>query len=148
MRKLAYLEAIRKDKILKSLETGDLVKFNADVAPWIYHFAIVEKENEELFIYHTQRKYLNKLGGSLVRENLKEYLKGRDLILAEKTNLTKSNLHEIIEKLKDKKYSAINNNCEHFINVAKNNKYISPQVATLGALLLITASIVYINIKK
>ena len=60
----------------------------------------------------------------------------------------KINIDELYEKLKVYKYDFINFNCEHFVNFAKNNDYVSPQVLRWTSLIGIGIITFYLLRKK
>ena len=126
--KTAYLESNIKHYNLEQLQTGDLIKFQADVAPIIYHYGIIHRTGDNLHIYHNQATFKNRAGGGLIREDFKKYIKGRKIVDIEKTGLNDSQLSEMTEILRHKKYHWINNNCETFINNLMVEKRIYPQL--------------------
>lgn len=148
--KLAYIESHIKNYNIQQLETGDLVKLEADVLPIIFHYGIIDRVGEDVFIYHNQYSFLNKVGGSIIREDFIKYAKGRKIVSIEKTGLNKADLYGIVNILKDKKYDFVDNNCEHFVNKFKNNKFTSPTTKKISiAIVGITALIVLMSrIKK
>jgi len=146
--KTSYMESLVKNEKFKKLQTGDLVKFEADLHPIIFHYGIIQRVNDELFIYHNQMSFLNKNGGSLVRENFEKYAKGRKIISIEKTNIDSESLSQIADLLKDKKYHFVNNNCEHFANTVRLKKFISPTAKKLAIALVIGLTAIVIIRKK
>lgn len=141
---LSYVEAQGKQINISKLETGDLIKMQADICPIIYHYGIIDREGNSIYIIHNQRDFINKNGGSIIRENFNNYIKGRKLISVEKTNLKRDDLSKITELLQSHKYHFVNNNCEHFVNQIKSNKFISPQASNWAfvTVILITALII------
>lgn len=145
----AYLDASIKSYNINQLQTGDLVKFQADIMPVIYHYGIIDRVGNNLYLYHNQPNFINRNGGSLIREDFKKYAKGRKIVEIQKTGLTNDDLAEMTEILQDKKYNFVSNNCEHFINGLRENKFISPQVIkwTFG-LTVVVISIIVLTRKK
>ena len=143
-----YLESDIKQAKMSQLETGDLVKFQADITPIIFHYGIIERIGDDLFIYHNQATFTNKFGGGMVREDFKKYAKGRKVVSIEKTGLDGKQLREITDLLKTKRYHWVNNNCEHFVNKLKSNKFISPTVGKLALGLVVSAGIFWYLKKK
>jgi len=124
-----------RDFILSKLKTGDLIKTKADKYPLIYHYGIVEKNLEGLFIIHNHPDKINSKGGNTIKEPLEKWIKGREIVSVEQTNLKTEDIDRLYEELKKYKYDFINFNCEHFVNFAKDKNYVSPQVlrwTTLG----------------
>lgn len=142
--KIAYLEADIKKYSLDKLHTGDLVKFQSDISPIIYHYGIIDRVGNELYIFHNQATFKNKSGGGIIREDFKKYASGRKIVEVTHTGLTKNEISEIVEVLKNKKYHFLNNNCEHFINNLRRSKFVSPQAGkwALGLAIIISAFII------
>jgi hypothetical protein len=144
-----YLEASVKAYNISHLQTGDLVKMEAEVFPIIFHWGVIERTSEGVYIYHIQPDLINKKGGSLIREEFKRYIGGKKIVSIEHTDISSHDISEIAETLSDKKYDFINNNCEHFINKIRNNKWVSPQAGKFGiGLILVISLILYVNRKK
>lgn len=139
-----YLQSALKNQKMDQFETGDLVKFEADIHPIIFHYGIIEKVGNDLFIYHNQATFKNKFGGGLVREDFKEYAKGRHIVSVEKTGLDRNHLKEMTELLKKNRYHWVNNNCEHFVNYFRNTKFISPTVGNVSISILVGLSVIYL----
>ena len=149
MKSWAYFQNDRKNKLLDTLQTGDLIKFKADLLPFISHYGIVKRTDDEVLFYHNQKDYMNLFGGSLVLENLSDYMKGREVIFIEKTRIDINDLEKITERLKHEKYDPIKYNCEHFTNQLTDKRFISPQVAKWGLILsLIGFGIIIAKHKK
>lgn len=129
---------------VSKLESGDLIKVKAEILPIIYHYGIVEKVGNDIFIIHNQPDKINSKGGSVIREPLNKWIKGKDIISVEKTNLNTNDLKELYKNLKNYKYDFINFNCEHFVNFAKGNKYVSSQVFKWTSIAIITGLIYYL----
>ena len=117
-----------RDFLVSKLETGDLIKTKAETYPLIFHYGIVEKNLDGLFIIHNHPDKINSKGGNTVRESLEKWIKGRDIVSVEKTDLKTDDIEKLYQELKKYKYDFINFNCEHFVNFAKNKNYVSPQV--------------------
>ncbi len=145
---ISYIEQKTQEHYIDNLQTGNLVKFKADVMPIIYHYGIIERIGDELYIIHNQTSIKNAYGGNLIREDLREYVKGRKIVSVEKTRFDQNQLSEMTEFLKDKKYHFINNNCERFINYLKSREFVSPQTVKWGLITsLALATIILIKRK-
>lgn len=147
------IDPIKKIKIenrnflISKLQTGDLIKTKAESYPLIYHYGIVEKKVDGLFILHNHPDKINSKGGNTVREPLEKWIKGREIISVEKTNLKPDDIDELYNSLKKYKYDFLNFNCEHFVNFAKNQTYVSPQVLRWTSVALIGLT-VYLLLKN
>jgi hypothetical protein len=117
-----------REHIVSKLQTGDLIKTKADILPIIYHYGIIERDADNIYIIHNHPDKINSKGGNTIKEPLEKWIKGRDIVLVEKTNLKVNDINDLVETLKNYKYDFINFNCEHFVNFAKNKDYVSPQV--------------------
>jgi hypothetical protein len=129
---------------ISKLETGDLIKTKGQVFPLIYHYGIVEKNLEGIFIIHNHPDKINSKGGNTVREPLEKWIKGRDIVAVEKTDLKPDDIENLYQTLKKYKYDFINFNCEHFVNFAKNKNYVSPQVLRWTSVALIGVAIYFL----
>lgn len=136
-----------REYLISKLQTGDLIKTKAESYPLIYHYGIVEKKVEGLFIIHNHPDKINSKGGSTVREPLDKWIKGREIISVEKTNLKPDDIDNLYQGLKKYKYDFLNFNCEHFVNFAKNKTYVSPQVLRWTSVALIGLT-VYLLLKN
>jgi len=133
-----------RDYLVSKLETGDLIKTKAESYPLIYHYGIVEKNLEGLFIIHNHPDKINSKGGNVVKEPLEKWIKGREIVSVEKTNLKPNDIENIYQELKKYKYDFINFNCEHFVNFAKDKDYVSPQVLRWTTLALICLGVYFL----
>jgi hypothetical protein len=129
---------------ISKFETGDLIKTKGQVYPLIYHYGIVEKNLEGIFIIHNHPDKINSKGGNIVREPLDKWIKGRDIVSIEKTDLMPDDIEKLYQTLKKYKYDFINFNCEHFVNFAKNKNYVSPQVLRWTSVALIGLAIYFL----
>jgi hypothetical protein len=133
----------RKHKISK-LQTGDLIKTKADILPIIYHYGIIIKEENEIFIIHNHPDKINSKGGNTIKEPLEKWIKGKDIVSVEHTNLKVDDINELLNTLKNYKYDFINFNCEHLVNFAKNKDYVSPQVLRWTTIAIIGISVYFL----
>jgi hypothetical protein len=133
----------RKHKISK-LQTGDLIKTKADILPIIYHYGIIIKEENEIFIIHNHPDKINSKGGNTIKEPLEKWIKGKDIVSIEHTNLKIDDINELLNTLKNYKYDFINFNCEHLVNFAKNKDYVSPQVLRWTTIAIIGISVYFL----
>jgi hypothetical protein len=133
-----------RDYIISKLETGDLLKTKAETYALIFHYGIVEKNLDGLFIIHNHPDKINSKGGNTVREPLEKWIKDRHIISVEKTSLKTDDIEKLYQELKKYKYDFINFNCEHFVNFAKNKNYVSPQVLRWTTLALIGLGVYFL----
>jgi hypothetical protein len=130
--------------IISKLETGDLIKITAKSSPFIFHYGIVEKNSEGIFIIHNHPDRINSKGGNVVKEPLEKWIKGKDIISVEKTDLITDDIEKLYQTLKKYKYDFINFNCEHFVNFAKDKSYVSPQILRFTSIGLIGLAIYFL----
>jgi hypothetical protein len=145
--KLNKLKIDNRKYIISKLRTGDLIKTKADILPIIYHYGIIVKENDDLFIIHNHPDKINSKGGNIIKEPLNKWIKTKDIVSVEHTNLQVNDINELLETLKNYKYDFINFNCEHLVNFAKNKSYISPQVLRWTSIAII-AVVTYFLLKN
>lgn len=144
---LNQIKIQNREYTISKLETGDLIKLKVEILPLLYHYGIVEKQGDELFIYHMQTDKINQNGGNLICEPLQNYIKGKDIISVTKTNLNSKDLSKMYESLKGYKYDFINFNCEHYVNFVSDKKFVSNQVFKWGSIIAIGLFVTYL-IKK
>jgi hypothetical protein len=144
MNPLDKIKIDNRNHTISKLESGDLIKVKAEILPIIYHYGIIEKLGNDIFIIHNHPDRINSKGGNVVREPLQKWIKGKDIVSVEKTNLNSTDLKDLYEKLKDYKYDFINFNCEHFVNFAKGNNYVSSQVFKWTSIAVIGAFVYYL----
>jgi hypothetical protein len=145
---LLKIKLENKKHTITKLKTGDLIKTKAEDYPLIFHYGIIDKQADSLFILHNHPDKKNSKGGSIVKEPFDKWIKGKDIVSVESTNLKTDDIDELYEKLKVYKYDFLNFNCEHFVNFAKNNDYVSPQVLRWTTLVAIGITTFYLLRKK
>lgn len=129
---------------ISKLKTGDLIKLKTEFLPILYHYGIIEVQDNGVYIYHNQTDKINSNGGNLICEELRSYIKGKDIISVTETNLNSSDLNQMYNSLKSLKYDFINFNCEHFVNFATDRKFISNQVFKWGSVIAIGVLVTYL----
>ena len=130
--------------IVSKLQTGDLIKTKADILPIIYHYGIIIKEENDIYIIHNHPDKINSKGGNTIKEPLGKWIKGRDIVSVEHTKLKVDDINELVETLKNYKYDFINFNCEHLVNFAKNKDYVSPQVLRWTSIAIIGITVYFL----
>ena len=101
-----------------------------------------------MYIYHFQPDRKNKSGGNLLRDKLKDYIKGKEIISVVKSNIDESEIRQVLEKLKKEKYNVFSNTCEHFVNFIKEKKFISTQLKNWGLIISLSIATYLILSKK
>jgi len=144
---LDHIKIQNRNHAITKLETGDLVKVKADILPIIYHYGIVEKQGDKLFIYHNQPDKINSKGGNLICEPFENFIAGKDILEVKKTQLDSTDLHKMYQALSGLKYHFVGFNCEHYINFVTDRKPISNQVYRWTAIGII-GFVVYYLIKN
>jgi hypothetical protein len=138
------LKIENRNHIISKLETGDLVRVSTSGLGIISHYGIIEKKGDELYIIHNHPDSINSKGGNVTRELLEKWIKCRDIISVEKTDIKPSEIKDLYEYLKGYKYNFMNFNCEHFVNFAKGSEYRSSQVFKWTTAVAIGAVIYYL----
>jgi hypothetical protein len=133
-----------REYVISQLQTGDLVKVKSEILPIIYHYGIIDITLEGIFILQNQPDKFNSKGGNVIKEPFEKWIKGRDIVSVEKTNLNTHDIDDLQKTLKDYKYDFINFNCEHFVNFAKYKSYASPQVIRWTSLVAISLLVYYL----
>lgn len=142
--KLNKIKIENRKHVVSKLQTGDLIKTKADILPIIYHYGIIIKEGNETYIIHNHPDKINSKGGNTIKEPLEKWIKGKDIVSVEHTNLNVDDINELVNTLKNYKYDFINFNCEHFVNFAKNKDYVSPQVLRWTSIAIIGISVYFL----
>jgi hypothetical protein len=141
---LSKIKIENRKHIVSKLQTGDLIKTKADILPIIYHYGIIERQGDEIYIIHNHPDKINSKGGNTVKEPLEKWIKGKDIVSVEHTNLNVNDINELVETLKNYKYDFINFNCEHFVNFAKDKDYVSPQLLRWTTIAIIGISVYFL----
>jgi len=111
-----------------NLNTGDFIRCSIDSIPILQHIGFVVKKSDGIYVYHSTPTSFNKIGGSIVKEPLEEFLESRSILSIEPTNLTEEHIVHRCCELADKKFDLLNFNCEHFGYYIKEGKMYSPQL--------------------
>ena len=145
---LNLLKIQNRNHTVSKLKTGDTITTKSKLIPLYVHHGIIEVIDNEVYIVHLHPNKVNSSGGNLVKEPLKKWLvDGREIVSVQSTNLNSETLQQLIHDLKTEKYDPINYNCEHFVNFAKGDYFVSRQVVSYTAIALI-AGLIYYLIKK
>lgn len=139
------LKIENRNHIVSKLKTGDTITTKSKLIPLYVHHGIIERKGDELFIVHLHPDKVNSSGGNLVKEPLEKWLVGgREIVSVQQTNLDSETLNQLYKDLKEEKYDHINYNCEHFVNFAKGDYFVSRQVVKYTGILLIGAFVYYL----
>jgi hypothetical protein len=142
---LYKLKIENRSHIVSKLKTGDTITTKSKLIPLYIHYGIIERIGDEIFIVHLHPDKVNSSGGNLVKEHLDKWLVGgREIVSIQETNLDSATLDQLYKDLKDQKYDHINYNCEHFVNFAKGDYFVSRQVIKYTSILLIGAFVYYL----
>ena len=68
---------------------------------------IIIREENEIYIIHNHPDKINSKGGNTIKEPLDKWIKGRDIVSVEHTNLKVDDINELVETLKNYKYDFI-----------------------------------------
>ena len=139
------LKIQNRNHIVSKLKTGDTITTKSRLVPLYVHHGIIERKGDEVFIVHLHPKKFNSSGGNLVKEPLEKWLvEGREIVSVESTDLDSETLEQLCKDLKEEKYDSVNYNCEHFVNFAKGDYFVSRQVVKYTGILLIGAFVYYL----
>ena len=139
------LKIQNRDYIVSKLKTGDTITTKSKLVPLYVHHGIIERVGEDIFIVHLHPDKVNSSGGNLVKEPLNKWLtNGREIVSVQQTDLDSVTLEQLYKDLKEEKYDHINYNCEHFVNFAKGDYFVSRQVVKYTSILLIGAFVYYL----
>jgi hypothetical protein len=139
------LKIENRNHIVSKLKTGDTITTKSKLIPLYIHHGIIERIGDEVFIVHLHPDKINSSGGNLVKEHLSKWLvEGREIVSIQETNLDSATLDQLYKDLKSEKYDHINYNCEHFVNFAKGDYFVSRQVVQYTGILLIGAFVYYL----
>jgi hypothetical protein len=142
------LKIENRKNIVSKLKTGDTIVTKSKLIPLYVHHGIIERIGDEIFIVHLHPDKINSSGGNLVKEPLEKWLiEGREIVSVESTNLDSKTLEQLYKDLKEEKYNHINYNCEHFVNFAKGDYFVSKQIIKYTSILMI-GTLVYYLIKN
>lgn len=101
--------------INQKLQEGDVIYTNCIGNELCYHLGIVYKKGDSVFVFHNAPTNVNKFGGTVVYEPLKEYLNGRTISKVVRTGTKNKNILEVSRKCRDEVWDSFFFNCEDFI---------------------------------
>jgi hypothetical protein len=142
---LNKLKIQNRNHIVSKLKTGDTITTKSKLIPLYVHHGIIERNGDEIFIVHLHPDKVNSSGGNLIKEPLSKWLiGGREIVSVQQTDLDSVTLDQLYKDLKAEKYDHINYNCEHFVNFAKGDYFVSRQVIKYTAILFIGVFVYYL----
>lgn len=142
---LYKLKIDNRNHIVSKLKTGDTIVTKSKLIPLYVHHGIIEVKDGEIYIVHLHPDRINSSGGNLVKEPLNKWLiGGREIVSVESTNLDLKTLEQLYEDLKFEKYDHLNYNCEHFVNFAKGDFFVSRQIVKYTSVLLLGFFVYYL----
>lgn len=142
---LYKLKIQNRNHIVSKLKTGDTIITKSKILPLYVHHGIIERNEDKIFIVHLHPDKVNSSGGNLVKEPLEKWLTGgREIVSVESTNLDSETLEQLYKDLKSEKYDHLNYNCEHFVNFAKGDHFVSRQVVKYTGILLVGVLVYYL----
>lgn len=92
-----------------------LITKNKHPLTTFFHAGIISVENDVPYIFHNDPHNINKIGGSIQRDRLDEYLKDKRIIEIYDSCTTTEQIHRKARELWGKKFNWITFNCENFI---------------------------------
>lgn len=119
----------------KRLQAGTIIKSEALPSGRHFGIVIIDKSSKKYVIHNTPYK-TNIFGGSVIIEELENYLKEQRILETQKTNLDQELILHYYERNKYKKFNIITFNCESFINKIQYGDGMSNQVRTTGLIVL------------
>jgi hypothetical protein len=142
---LKHKSKVRK---IENLKNGDLIKVKSDYHPFVFHYGLIEKSNDGLYIIHNHPDKTNSKGGNTVREPFQDWIKGKEILSIESTNIDLNQIKDIYNSLKPFKYDFFNYNCEHFVNFVKDKNYLSPQIIRFTSVVVVGLLFYYFYKRK
>lgn len=112
--------------------TGDFVTARVKSLPILLHRGIIVVEDNCVSVYHNTPMYKNFSGGSVVKENIEEWLKSRDITSIEPTDMTQEYIEEKSMQLAHRPFNLLKFNCEQYAFLLKDGYAKSPQLFWWG----------------
>lgn len=112
--------------------TGDFITARVKSLPFILHRGIIVVEDNCVSVYHNTPMCKNFAGGSIVKENIEEWLKSRDITSIEPTDMTQEYIEEMSLQLADRPFNLLSFNCEQYAFLLKDGYAKSPQLFWWG----------------
>ena len=119
-----------------NFQSGQIVKASVNSFPLIFHYGIILKDNNQVFIIHNSPDAVNLYGGNVLISLLSDWLTTRKIVSIQSTNLTNEQINYKYEELKARKYNFLTFNCEHFIDYMLQRDIKSEQLDILKKILI------------
>ncbi len=128
------------DNQQREYHTGDILTARVRSLPFIFHQGIIVNEGSGILVYHNTPRFSNEKGGNVVTENIDDWLKTREVVNVEPTNMTADYIRSTSEERANMKFDLLSFNCEHYVSLLKTGKLRSPQLLkwSLGLILICT----------
>ncbi len=124
-----------------NFRTGDFITARVKSLPFLYHRGLIVVEDTCVYIYHNTPMYKNFAGGNVIKENVADWLKSRDITSVEPTNITKEYIEEMSLLLAPRSFNLFSFNCEQYAFLIKDGYSKSPQLFWWG--IALTSFVVY-----
>jgi hypothetical protein len=97
-------------------DMGDVIYTNcSDISGVCYHLGIVFDDGKQKLVFHNAPNNQNKYGGTVVCENIEDFLKDRYIIKVEKTNATNDNILRVTKLCRHEIWDTFYFNCEDYV---------------------------------
>lgn len=144
---IAQANKLKNEKLSKTLKTGDVLKVKSEFFPLIFHYVIVQKNDDDFVIIHNDPHKINFLGGNIVREDFYSWIIGKEIVEVIPTTITDEIINKMVNEIKTSKFNVLHNNCEHFVSKLNFQKPTSPQIIT-WSIVILTIITTFIIVKK
>ena len=147
---MAVINKNRNENIIKNAKTGDVLKAKSEFLPFIYHYVIVKRTDDEFVIFHNDPHKTNLNGGNIIREDFVEWISGKEIVEVIETSINEITISNIVKELKESKFDVLKFNCEHFVSKLNLQRPISPQILNWTIILaaIYTTFVIFKRYKK
>lgn len=122
----------------ENFKTGQKITTKAKNLPFITHKGIFYRIQGKLYVMH------NTIGLNVNIEGFEDFIKEREILEVEDTELCGLSLAEITKrysKLEKQKFNLITNNCEHFVSDMMGTESKSESLESVGKMVAIFAAV-------
>lgn len=110
---------------------NNIVITNCTNLPLCFHVGITCLYNGEMCVFHNTPSKTNGYGGNVICEPLYKFLSDRKINAIYPTNIPTEKILQNFNQIKNKKYNALNFNCESYINQLINGNTGTTQLEKL-----------------